>query len=587
MTRMVSGMESSRQVESNSREPEDASRLYVVRGRAMFPLIPHRSLLGLARRDPGHVQSGDIVALDLGDGRLRIQRVLRTDQVAGQLYCRADCRGRGSWYDAERYAGSVLWRCRHGRKRMLAIRSRPLTKAIFLGLCRLEARCAGAPDDGTSLPRTWARRGAAALTLPCSALRRFLGNSLYPDETVPPGDLETPYLLHSLQAVVLPGGDPLRPPPEGLDWDVCLDLALAHRLGGLLLPAWSGLPEGTRPPARALEALKEAVRSGEALWREALEVLRPLTRTFHERDIPYVLLKGPGLSACYDNGPRERSFADLDIVVPVARLDAALAALAEAGFQEEGGIRNRQLMRRMHFHLVLTPPVPLQLPVELHWNLVDRANLYRIDMTRVFADARDIRIGDTKVRALGLTDDLIYMCIHIAKHGVLNHLAADGRVGGDWVARGCSGNRLIWFVDLYRFLSQAGADTEPGSFWRRTADWNTAGEVRNCLTLLQGILPSESARVLLAAFPAGGQPEPVRKGGGLFLTRGDTRLLRWAMNVSPILTLRPVRLFELARLLFPCPSALRRYYGVRSWPGTLYRYAIHPAHMLRKMLGRD
>ena len=333
--------------------------------------------------------------------------------------------------------------------------------------------------------------------------------------------------------------------------------------------------------------MNEIVQSAEAAGREGLVTLSCVASALAQGGVPYLLLKGPGLTACYPGGARERAFTDLDIVVPSAQCDRAIEALAGQGFHWAYGASSRALLRRAHFHLVLKPPAPHTLPVELHWNLVDRANLYRIDMARVFADSREVRLGPATVRGLSATDDLIYMCIHIRKHGALNAQAIGAGVGLDWIAQGHSGNRLIWFVDLYRFLARESGGVDPARLWRQADAWNAAAEVRECLSLLQGFLPSAAGASLLDAAPRDARADAAGAKRAVWSAEGNTRLLRWAMRVHPVFTLRPVRLLELARLLFPSPARLRRYYGVRSRPALLIRYVLHPGHMVRKILSSD
>ena len=86
--------------------------------------------------------------------------------------------------------------------------------------------------------------------------------------------------------------------------------------------------------------------------------------------------------------------------------------------------------------------------IELHWSLVDRANLYRIDDEGVLVRAEEYRDGDVSFRALSCEDNLIYLLLHVAKHGLMNPVGL--RTGQDpawFMARG-AGNRFIWFCDI-------------------------------------------------------------------------------------------------------------------------------------------
>jgi hypothetical protein len=531
----------------------------------MYPLIPHRSLLGLVRCEPEGICPGDLIALDPGAGRLVIRRVVLRDNRSDRLCCLADSNGRAAWYKAQFYAGTVVWRSQMGNKRQLVMRDRPRMRRAFIGLCRL------------------AVRGVFAARL-TAVPRRLVARLLYPPEQSSASTEEIAYLLRSVAAAVLRG--PVRPeaPPPDCDWDVCLDLAQLHRVCGLLLPVWAALPPQHRPPERVLGLMNALVQSGVAAWSEGLEILACAAGALAQDGIPCLLLKGPALTEYYAGRARERAFTDLDIVVPPAQCERALAALGARGFRPAGGASRRALLRRAHFHLLLTPPAPRSMPVELHWNLVDRANLYRIDMTRIFTAASEARCDTVTVRALGTIDTLLYLCLHLRKHGALNYLAADSRVGLEWIAQGDSGNRLIWFVDLYRVLAREAAALDAVRFWRQAEEWNAADEAHEALALLQKFLPSATGSALLAA-GAGNEREVSRRLPRTGLpAEGQRAFLRWAMRVHPVFLLRPVRLLELARLLFPSATLLHRYYGGASRSAWLWRRAWHPIHMLGRLL---
>jgi hypothetical protein len=301
-----------------------------------------------------------------------------------------------------------------------------------------------------------------------------------------------------------------------------------------------------------------------------------------------LLLKGPAVAECYAGGARERAFTDLDIVVPPAQCERALAALGAGGFRTVGDASRRALLRRIHFHLLLKPPAPWSMHVELHWRLLDRANLYRIDMDRVFDAARKARCGAANVLAPGATDTLLYLCLHLRKHGALNYLAADRRVGLEWIAHADGGNRLIWFVDLYRVLAREAATLDFARFWQRAEEWNAEEEVRESVTLLQRFLPSAAGSALIEA-GRGNRKEESRRTtqAGLPTGQHGAALLSRMMRVHPVLLMRPVRLLGLARLLFPTNMQLRRYHGTTTRSAWLWRRAWHPFHMLGRLFLHD
>jgi len=103
---------------------------------------------------------------------------------------------------------------------------------------------------------------------------------------------------------------------------------------------------------------------------------------------------------------------------------------------------------------------------------------------------------------------------------------------------GDSGNRLIWFVDLYRFLAREAAALAAARLWQQAEAWNAAAEVCEVLALLQRFLPSAAGAALLAAAARGearsaAVRNPAADGAAGLETTGA--FLRWAMRVHPVL----------------------------------------------------
>jgi hypothetical protein len=302
--------------------------------------------------------------------------------------------------------------------------------------------------------------------------------------------------------------------------------------------------------------------------------------------VPALVLKGPAVAwACYPH-PTERPYNDLDILVPREKRAQALAALSSAGYQAKAGAVGKGLVFRGHFHVVLTgrdhtPPV-----IELHWDLLDRANLFRVDLDGLFRRARTIELPGTPSRTLSQIDEFIYLCLHLCKHAVMNRSTAEGRTGIEWLADGRSGNRLIWFVDLLRTLSVMTGSVSEAELQKSIMDWNAGEEVGLCLLLTHKLFPAAAPSSFPGMLPRlsggeAGERESSFPGGGA--KRLSPPL--WAMRPLPGVVIRPIRLLELKRLFFPSPKELRRYYGIPEGAGLMPVYLKHFPHMLRRLLG--
>ncbi|MDQ7007553.1 MAG: nucleotidyltransferase family protein [Acidobacteriota bacterium] len=231
------------------------------------------------------------------------------------------------------------------------------------------------------------------------------------------------------------------------------------------------------------------------------------------RSIPAVVLKGVGLARTLYVKPEDRSFRDLDLLVPPEALDEALACAEGLGYSR---LRPEldALYRRHHFHLILEGPGRPRL--ELHWALARPDALYTVDPA-LLLESPDHGPGFPVPRPEA---QALHCVLNLMRSGFteLKRL-----VDLDRLARRPAGLDLEWLEAQCR---RAGLDRA-----RRLAFWM-------CRELLDTPLPSPPARELhplprlgVAGFPLGlppaGRPlapQAVR----LFLTEHKAR---WACEV--------------------------------------------------------
>lgn len=149
-----------------------------------------------------------------------------------------------------------------------------------------------------------------------------------------------------------------------------VEAAVAHRVVGAATAALQG--GRLALPAAAAQQLRDAHAVGalrSALVRRELAlVARPLSAAV---GAPAIVLKGPAIADRFYPDPAWRSFADLDLLVPRARLDDAVSALRDLGYEEHVELREGfgathghdvHMARRVGRH---------RADVELHWRVGD------------------------------------------------------------------------------------------------------------------------------------------------------------------------------------------------------------------------
>jgi hypothetical protein len=180
----------------------------------------------------------------------------------------------------------------------------------------------------------------------------------------------------------------------------------------------------------------------------ALDDLRSLGTVLSEREVPWLLVKGPVLSEVVYERPDLRVYNDLDVLIARPAFSAAIDALEESGFDLLD--RNWDLIRRerrAQLHLSLR----LGTIADVHHHLLNRAAVRHslsIPMRELFERATTVTVGDVQVRTLEPADMLLHLCVHA------------GLAGGD---------RLLWMKDIQQTLRSQPIDWD--DVVRRARAW--------------------------------------------------------------------------------------------------------------------
>jgi hypothetical protein len=549
----------------------------------MAPLIADRSLVLYRKAGPSEVAPGDIIVFRRED-RLIAHRLIatRSGGQATELREKGDNTLRASWIQESSLLGKAVELRGPETRRSLAADTADIRLRCMVAWLRLEA---DAVDRYLAFRAgvAGARLLAPLLILPAAAAvaaKRLcfpLLLRVYPAVTPAVSAEALRFVVECFRAVLRrspTGGNPL-PPAD--DWGKVLDIA--GSLG--ILPAlalFDGIGPGrTAIPAEVTEQVKKASFRAALNHDHSLRALAAVNGAL-KGVTRYAILKGPCLYESLYSGLFPREYEDLDIMVPRNRVEDALGALRGIGYEPTGGALRNNFLRRWHFHLALDPARRSWPRIELHWSLVDRANLFRIPDMEFFDRVSIRRSGEIEFSALSAEDEFIYLCLHAAKHGILNGPALRQGRPAEWFCRPAAGNRLTWFADI-GLLIEKKIEMDWPEIRRRASRWNVTGAVVECLHVLYRLAPDSAAAVALDQMGASPPPEPSGGEGTGASAPG------WAMRMSPLLLIRPVRVLTAWRLAFPTPRQLLRYYGLRSAAVLPFLYLAHPFHMLAKLTG--
>lgn len=252
--------------------------------------------------------------------------------------------------------------------------------------------------------------------------------------------LAAPWLDWLGAALRADAGPLATPPPD--DLTAALPALRAHGIAPLLYVrlrddrAWSALAPAAQ--AALAEAFRESATRTFALEAELAGIVAALAAA----DVPVALLKGAALGRLVYGSPAERPLSDLDLLIPAERAEAAMDALAPAGFRPLNLATRGRLGRWGRRYRCEAPLVGQTGPrrgllAELHWSLVELPYyIDRIDLAGVWQRARPAA-GLPAAALPDAADLLIHACAHLALHHSTDM-------------------RLIWLADIDRLTRTAG-----------------------------------------------------------------------------------------------------------------------------------
>ena len=350
-----------------------------------------------------------------------------------------------------------------------------------------------------------------------------------------------------------------------IDWPQAVQLSLQHGVAPIVARQLERFAGDPRVPAEVTACFARIYRSNGLRNRVLFRETARLTRALEAAKIPCMVLKGVGLALTVYTDPALRNFADIDILVDPRCLDAAGSVAESCGFTAEHRETSPVFRHSDYatycpedilsgtlapeFDSTLSPETITRLghrvALEIHRGLfcLPSGALRDVDMTPFWESPQTVALpGGTA------------MCVP-APEAMLVHLAA--HAAGDIFRRllfptdialllHCYGDRLNWEqvaaladryavqADLYRLL-----EFVAGHFG--------------------GDIPPEAWQRLQ---PNGGAEPPLLPADIFNAMASGAEALTW-QRWTQARGLREL-LISAGQILFPAPSTMRRFYGVRS-----------------------
>ncbi len=308
-------------------------------------------------------------------------------------------------------------------------------------------------------------------------------------------------VLVALSALL--SGQTLSAHSSDAEWIELAANARQHRVAALLY--WqlnrAGIPHNERVSGELARAHTQQVRQ----YLKRKEAFQKIQSALHYAEIPAVWLKGFALAHSVYPNPFVRSMRDLDVLVPFAQRERALALVQTLGYPLALPAHTTATQEMWHhYHL------RGEVAVELHYALIGlRSKILPASQLEWFwAQTRVIHYGEMEFSAFTPEAELLYLCAHaILQHGETEfllqryldlHLLIEKNPALDWQLILGRATELRWTFAVERALEITRAyfgTTLPENFLEELQTRRRADEdAKNALLILPDATRLEATR---------------------------------------------------------------------------------------------
>jgi len=138
-----------------------------------------------------------------------------------------------------------------------------------------------------------------------------------------------------------------------------------------------------------------------------------IAKLFNSKDIPTLPFKGPLLAIQAYGNLSLRQFGDLDVLIPIERVNAAIELLVAEGYEPINLQRLSNMEQKKDVGFVSKDK---NVNLELHWKLSGGHFSLPLEMNRLWKQLETVNLAGIDVGAFPFNTLLIYLCLHGARH---------------------------------------------------------------------------------------------------------------------------------------------------------------------------
>ena len=201
----------------------------------------------------------------------------------------------------------------------------------------------------------------------------------------------------------------------GVDWPLAAHMALIQAVMPLVYRYLTSELADVLP-ADAAVSLRRAFHGNTLRNLHLARELVRLTALLERGGVEPLALKGPALAATAYGAIAMRQFTDLDLLVRKSEVARAVEILHNEGYAPHAGCGLADLGRPGAYEIAMAQAGRL-IEIDLHWRLIPPYFPFMLDGEELWRRAVRVAIEGGSVRTLAPADNLLYLCVHGAKHG--------------------------------------------------------------------------------------------------------------------------------------------------------------------------
>lgn len=193
---------------------------------------------------------------------------------------------------------------------------------------------------------------------------------------------------------------------DNINWGKIFEMAKEQEIYTLLYPIIKDMDDNLKPKNEIMLEWKRNTILASLYQMQNVNGLSSVLMALNEAEIQVIGLKGLVLRELYPV-KELRTMSDSDLLVHIEDLDKVQKILLNLGYFEK--LRGPKDIVFLHKRF---------LPIELHWQLMDKKRFQNIDYLEknIWENTGKINIGGADILIPSLENQILYLCLHMASH---------------------------------------------------------------------------------------------------------------------------------------------------------------------------